>query len=268
MNIQVVQITRLLCKIQNPGSVIEKRSRIEEERKTVIDLHTHVLPQIDDGSESVETSARMLQLMVQHGVDVVCATPHFYGEKMDVETFLERREASWQKLQQTVKSMPVSVALGAEVAYYSGISNEPELHKLCIEETNTLLLEMPYSDWNSFQIDEVMSLAWDSGFDVILVHPERLTARENNKRWLDRLASLPMQVNAGALCRWRTRRWALEILENAAKPLLGSDCHNMKSRAPNLWEGRNVVERKLGREFLSDMDKNAQVLLQSRFATV
>ena len=236
--------------------------------ETVIDLHTHVLPQIDDGSDSTETSLRMLQVMAQHDVDVVCATPHFYREKTDVETFLARRNAAWQKLQQGVQQLPVPVILGAEVAYYSGISNEKELHKLCMEGTNTLLLEMPYSDWNSFQIDEVMSLAWDSGFDVVLVHPERLTTGANNRNWLDRLYSLPMQVNAGALRHWGTRKWALEILENTAKPLLGSDCHNLKSRSPNLWEGRNVVERKLGREFLSDMDRNAQSLLQSRFASV
>lgn len=233
----------------------------------LIDVHTHILPQIDDGSDSVETSVRMLQCMAQHGVQSVCATPHFYREKMDVETFLERRTTAWQKLQPAIQAVPVSIVLAAEVAYYSGISEEKELDKLCAEGTNTLLLEMPYSDWNSFQIDEVLSLAWDSGFDVILVHPERLTAGANN-RWLDRLYSLPMQVNAGALRHWRTRKKALEILENTEKPLLGSDCHNLKSRAPNLWEGRNVVERKLGREFLSGMDENARALLHSRFASV
>lgn len=206
--------------------------------------------------------------MAQHGVGLVCATPHFYREKTDVETFLARRGAAWQKMEQAIQPLPVSVVLGAEVAYYSGISEEKELRQLCVEGTDTLLLEMPYSDWNSFQIDEVMSLAWNSGFDVVLVHPERLTMGKNNHRWLEKLYSLPMQVNAGALHHWRTRRGALEILENTAKPLLGSDCHNLKSRAPNLWEGRNVVERKLGREFLSDMDKNAQMLMQPRFATV
>lgn len=235
--------------------------------KTAIDVHTHILPQIDDGSDSVETSVKMLQLMARYGVETVCATPHFYREKMDVETFLTRREMSWQTLQQTIDPLPVSVVLGAEVAYYSGISEEKDLQRLCVEGTNTLLLELPYSQWNSFQIDEVMSLAWDCGFDVVLVHPERLATGEN-KKWLSRLYSLPMQVNAGNLCRWRMRRSALEILENTAKPLLGSDCHNLTSRAPNLWEGRNVVERKLGREVLSEIDKNTQALFQPHYVSV
>lgn len=237
------------------------------EVKTIIDIHSHILPRIDDGSDSVETSVKMLQMMAKHGVQAVCATPHFYRERMDVETFLARRSAAWQSLQDSTEPLPVPVLLGAEVAYYSGISEEKELDRLCVEGTRTLLLELPYSDWNSFQIDEVMSLAWDSDFEVVLVHPERL-ATGANSRWLERLYPLTMQVNAGSLCHWGTRRAALRILENTEKPLLGSDCHNLKSRAPNLWEGRNVVQHKLGREFLSDMDENARELLQPRFATV
>lgn len=245
-----------------------ERSRIEGEPRTVIDLHTHVLPGIDDGSDSVQTSLKMLRVMADHGVDAVCATPHYYAEKMDISTFLERRESAWQALQQAADPLPVSVSLAAEVAYYSGISEEKDLRRLCVEGTDTLMLEMPYSDWNSFQIDEVMSLAWDSGFDVVLVHPERLTTGKNNRRWLERLYDLPMQVNAGALCHWRTRRAALDILENTSRPLLGSDCHNLASRAPNLWEGRNVISHKLGTGFLAEMEENAQKLLQPRFTAV
>ncbi len=245
-----------------------ERSRIEEEPRTVIDLHTHVLPKIDDGSDSVQTSLNMLQLMANHGVDAVCATPHYYAEKMDIPTFLQRRDAAWQALQQATDTLPVPVVLAAEVAYYSGISEEKDLRQLCVEGTNTLMLEMPYSDWNSFQIEEVMALAWDCGFDVVLVHPERLCTGQNNRRWLERLYDLPMQVNAGALCHWRTRRAALNILENTSKPLLGSDCHNLASRAPNLWEGRNVISRKLGADFLAEMEENALKLVQPRIATL
>lgn len=210
----------------------------------------------------------MLQTMAEHGVGMVCATPHFYAERTGIPAFLARRDRAWQALQQAMGPLPVQVCLGAEVAYYSGISEEKELEKLCLEGTRTLLLEMPYGEWNSFQIGEVMSLAWDFGFDVVLVHPERLVAGNNNYRWLEKLYDLPMQVNAGALRHWRTRRGALDILESTSMPLLGSDCHNLASRAPNLWEGRNVIDRKLGARFLAEMDENAQKLLQPRFATL
>lgn len=235
--------------------------------KTVVDLHTHVLPGMDDGSDSVPTSLRMLRKMAEQGVDAVCATPHFYAEKTDIPTFLARRNAAWQALRQAGNPLPVPVCLGAEVAYRSGLSEEKDLDRLCLEGTRTLLLEMPCGDWNAFQVEEVLSLVWDFGFDVVLVHPERLCAGHNNRRWLNRLCSLPMQVNAGALRHWRTRRAALEILERTPAPLLGSDCHNLTSRVPNLGEGRNVISRKLGMGFLAQLDERAQRLLPPRFAT-
>ena len=76
------------------------------------------------------------------------------------------------------------------------------------------------------------------------------------------LAELPVgfQVNAGALLHWRTRRTGLELLKMSRLPLLGSDCHNLTTRVPNLKEGRSMVERKLGEAFLRRMDENAALV--------
>ena len=64
-----------------------------------------------------------------------------------------------------------------------------------------------------------------------------------------------LQVNAGSLLRWGTRRLALDLLQMAQYPLLGSDCHNLTSRPPNLKEGRKVVMQKLGEAFLKKIDR-------------
>jgi len=71
-----------------------------------------------------------------------------------------------------------------------------------------------------------------------------------------------LQVNTGSLIHWGTRHLALELLEMAPYPLLGSDCHNLTSRPPNLKKGRAVVRKKLGEEFLKQMDKNAEQVVQ------
>ena len=54
------------------------------------------------------------------------------------------------------------------------------------------------------------------------------------------------------------RRLALDLLQLAPVPLLGSDCHNLTSRPPNLKGGRNIIRKKLGEEFLKQMDENAE----------
>ena len=67
-------------------------------RSRVIDFHSHILPGIDDGSKNTDMSLAMLREMTAQGVDVCVATPHFYGWRRSVESFLERRTAAWEHL--------------------------------------------------------------------------------------------------------------------------------------------------------------------------
>ena len=149
----------------------------------------------------------------------------------------------------------------AEVAYFSHME-EQDLEPLCIRGTRTLMLEMPFTDWTDLQVETVEALVLDCRYQVVLVHPERFCFSKSNLHQLERLAQLPigLQVNAGALLRWGTRRLALDLLQLAPVPLLGSDCHNLTSRPPNLKEGRKVIMQKLGEAFLTRMDQNAQRL--------
>ncbi|OUP27858.1 hypothetical protein B5F27_08640 [Faecalibacterium sp. An192] len=152
----------------------------------------------------------------------------------------------------------------AEVAFFSGMGECADLEQLCIRGTRTLMLEMPFTEWNDFQIEEVSALVLDRGFHVVLVHPERFCGSKNNVWRLKELAELPVafQVNAGTLIRWRTRKLGLKLLQETQYPLLGSDCHNLTTRPPNLAEGRGVVARKLGETFLMKMDQSAARLIE------
>ncbi|MEI3569540.1 MAG: CpsB/CapC family capsule biosynthesis tyrosine phosphatase [Roseburia faecis] len=64
----------------------------------LIDFHTHILPEIDDGSRNVEMSLNMLAAQREQQVDEIVATPHFYAQKDSVEEFLLRRQRSYEKL--------------------------------------------------------------------------------------------------------------------------------------------------------------------------
>lgn len=127
------------------------------------------------------------------------------------------------------------------------------------------MLEMPFTEWNDFQVEEVSALVLDRGFHVVLVHPERFCASKGNVWRLRELEDLPvaLQVNARTLMRWRTRRLGLKLLQETRYPLLGSDCHNLTTRPPNLAEGRKVAAQKLGDAFLTKMDQSAAWLIQS-----
>ena len=223
--------------------------------RKIIDLHSHVLPGIDDGSQSVEMSLAMLRREAEQGVTVVCATSHYYAKHSSIPAFCERRAEALERLAAVLTDGLPRVLPAAEVAYFPRME-EQDLTPLCIQGTRTLMLEMPFADWTGLQLETVEALVLDCRYDVVLVHPERFCFSKSNKHKLEKLAELPigLQVNAGSLLRWGTRRLALDILQMAHMPLLGSDCHNLTSRPPNLKEGRKVVMQKLGEAFLKKID--------------
>ena len=230
-------------------------------KAALIDLHTHILPKMDDGSEAVGTSLAMLRREAEQGVAAVCATSHYYAKQNSIPSFCARRAEALERLTSALPEDFPRVLPAAEVAYFPRME-EQDLTPLCIQGTRTLMLEMPFADWTDLQTGTVEALALDCAYQVVLVHPERFCFSKSNRHQLEKLAQLPigLQVNAGSLLRWGTRRLALDLLQLTGTPLLGSDCHNLTSRPPNLKEGRKVIMQKLGEAFLTRMDQNAQRL--------
>ena len=223
--------------------------------KMLVDVHCHVLPEMDDGSKALDVSLAILRQEKEQGVGVVCATSHYYARQNSIPDFCARRAEAMERLTAVLTDDLPRVLLAAEVAYFPHME-EQDLAPLCIQGTRTLMLEMPFSDWTGLQLETVEALVLDCRYDVVLVHPERFCFSKSNRHKLKKLAELPigLQVNAGSLLRWGTRRLALDLLQMAQYPLLGSDCHNLTSRPPNLKEGRKVVMQKLGEAFLKKID--------------
>lgn len=221
----------------------------------MIDLHSHVLPGIDDGCRSPEESIAALQLLKRQGVTTVCATPHFYAERTDPVRFLKKREESFLRLIQksaeeknndTHLGLPISVKLGAEVLYFTGISQTGSvLTDLCYEDTDMLLLEMPFHDWSNQVIDEVLTLQNEGRVRLCLAHVDRywdyapVEVFEIFKR-----EGIRFQMNCDAFLGWRSRRKALNAVKHWQIDYLTSDTHNLKERAPHFDEAFAVLEKK------------------------
>ena len=202
--------------------------------------------------------------MKRQGVDVAVASSHFYGYREGPDSFLERRKACYERLCQKLDDNCPKILLGAEVAFHSGITKTEGLERFCIEGTNVLMVEMPFSPWGVMEENYIAELAVQKGFQVILVHPERYEAVRSMSKEAKAILKLPvvLQHNAEAFTRMSGRRQWLEMLESGKSHLLGSDSHNMSSRAPNLGEGRRIIEKKLGKEVLNRMDSFGTGLLK------
>lgn len=243
---------------------------------TLIDFHAHILPGIDDGSRDVPMTAAMLREEMRQGVELVTATPHFYANRMSVGAFLDRRAEALKKTerlhQETDDPLP-AVAVGAEVYYFPGMGNAKDISRLCVEKTRTILVEMPFEQWNEEMLRDIETLIEKQKLTVALAHVERYVGFQKDRRVWNRLLSLPLipQINAGSflkpggLFRWdRKRKFCLNFLEEYPNVIVGSDCHNMENRAPNLILARKEIETALGSEALSHIDRAARQALELR----
>ena len=229
------------------------------------DFHTHVLPGIDDGSHSVEESLQMLRAMPE--VSRVIATPHFYAQENTPERFLRRRAAAWERLRERLDGTEPGIRLGAEVCYFEGICRSDELSALCIEGTNILLLEMPFESWSGRALNDLLELGHRADIQIVLAHAERydIFFHERDRR---HIADSPIlvQCNAEFFLRMRTRHKALRLLKDGYIHLLGSDCHGIEYRVPNLGKAAQVIRKHLGEGALRNIDRTALCLLDRRGA--
>lgn len=231
-----------------------------------IDFHTHILPKIDDGSRNVEMSLNMLAAQREQQVDEIVATPHFYAQKDSVEEFLLRRQRSYEKLKAAMaeKNLDQKLHLAAEVYYFQGIGSAGMIPKLCVEGTQILLLELPFAQWNSAIYADVEKLVQRQKLRVVIAHIERYYEFQKKKEIWDAVMELPVyrQMNAGVFLNWKRRHKAFQLAKDAGTIILGSDCHNMDNRHPNLAEGRAVLAKKFGEAFLQRTDRLTAEVLQ------
>lgn len=223
-----------------------------------IDIHSHFLPKIDDGSHSVEESLAMLKTAYGQGVTHMAATPHFYADECSVDRFLVRRERSLARLQEETEreTQIPKILCGAEVYYFDGMGKAGLLPKLCIGDTQVLLLEMPFTQWTSRMADEVQAILEKQKLQIILAHIERYFELQKDRSVWDYVMELPLhvQMNGGVFLEWKRRRMANHLLKDYRPILLGSDCHNTTSRCPNLGGARKYIEKKHGLAVLAQTD--------------
>lgn len=229
----------------------------------MIDIHSHILPGMDDGSDSPEMTRTILEMMLEQGVEAVAATPHFYADRDTPEKFLRRREEAFARMEYDRACAP-KVFLGAEVAYFDGMSRTRELEQLQLGDSGLLLVEMPFDAWSQRMIRELCELPLQLGLIPVLAHVERYRRRDQLPKFQKLLMGQEVyfQCNAEAFLSGKERRWALSMLKKGAVRFLGSDTHNLTTRAPQLGHAAAVISKKLGQDVLSELSDFAKEMLK------
>ena len=209
----------------------------------MVDIHSHILPGIDDGAKSWEMAVEMCQVAAADGITHIVATPHANDQ------FAYDRGLHQKALAQLCEKVSGSIELSLGCDFHMSFDNIQALRKnpseFCIGTTNYLLVE--FSDFGvSPQMVEMLKEFLDNGLRPIVTHPERNRILQQKPRMILDMAEAGciIQVTAGSLTGfWGTgpKKIAQWLLKNGALHVLATDSHDPVRRKPVLSEGRAAV---------------------------
>ncbi len=232
----------------------------------MIDFHSHVLPGIDDGAQNVQMSLEMLRESAGQGVTTVVATPHCYLKReKDISEFLKKRNESHEILKEAMErdggEFP-TLRMGCELQIMKEIPDMNYLKTLCIENTDYILVEMPYTKWNVNCYDFLYAMIL-RGMKPVMAHIERFWGQRSEFYNLFSL-DLIYQVNADAFLSGKAKKWVAELFAEGAVHIIGSDMHNTASRTTRMGEAAKRIVSSYGEERLEYLMTNAERMLENK----
>ena len=235
----------------------------------MIDYHCHILPKMDDGPDRLSESLTLLRRSCRQGVEVMVATSHFYAKEDYPARFVERRNAAFLRLREAMledtEIYPI-IVLGAEVLYFPGISQAQDIEKLTVGSGSTILVEPPMAPWSDTMLDEIVDLGKNLNCKPVIAHVDRFMRMLKNERLIDRVLERGMlvQVNAEYFIDPKTVKSAVRNLKKGKIHLIGSDCHNLTTRGPNLGQARQQAKAYGVESEFNELRRNALKLLFPR----
>lgn len=223
----------------------------------MIDIHTHVIPFVDDGSASMDASIAMIKKAINDGVtDLVC-TPHY--RKRMFETTKREIEQNFISLKNeiTKQNLKINLYLGQEIKYDSDIKKQIIENKLLtINNTNYILLE--FSSKSDTDISEVAYDYSIKGYIPIIAHIERYSYINdlNQIEEIKQNGGL-IQINASTIIGKngiRAKKFAKKLIKQNLIDFVASDIH--ENREYNLKEAYLYIVKKFGKTIADDIFKN------------
>ena len=236
---------------------MSRKSKTEVETG-VIDIHTHVLPGLDDGAASISVSFRMMRAAYRQGVRTIIATPHYVRQQW--RTKPKQIQHLADKLTELADtSFPdLRIYTGQEIQYFDGMVEMLQEGKLLtLAGSRYVLTEfLPLSPWS--QIQGAVRKLILAGYYPVLAHIERYKCLREPGR-LDELQSegAYLQMNYGSLTRldkfwdlrgWADRKWCRKTLLAGYISFLGTDMHGVRHRPPNSSKALAWIRKKGGEE--------------------
>ena len=202
----------------------------------IVDMHSHILPTCDHGSDSVETSVAQVKRAVEAGVTAIHLSSHYYHHSDTVERFLARRQRCYDMLMAALDEetkSKITFVLGAEVTLEVDLKDEPRLGELCIGQTNNILIEMPNMKWTEWTFNALYDICVRHGVKPLIAHVDRYDEKQCKKLYE---YGYNCQLNASSFNGFISRGKSMKLLYEGNAHVIGSDVHGKKAKEYDYYE--------------------------------
>ena len=212
----------------------------------MIDIHSHILPGLDDGSGSLAESLAMARMAVDSGIRAMVATPHCMGDR--AEEVLE----SWRLLKQALEENQIPLRLYPGMEIY-GTADTLRLLKagklLTLNNSRYPLVEFGFHGDGSKETALLRELC-EAGYCPVVAHPERYVCVRYDPELLNRWYRMGclMQVNRGSLLGRFGRHaqaMAVEMVERGFAAAVATDAHRFRSRTAWMADVREMLDQEV-----------------------
>jgi protein-tyrosine phosphatase len=213
----------------------------------MVDIHSHILPCIDDGPDSLQKSVEMAKIAYEEGIRTIVCTPH--AEK-DYDVLVMRAQDGLDVLQEKLQreNIPIDLLLGFEVRVNGLLLQYEHLEKLAfrLDGMKYMLLEFDFRKFPIY-LEEILMRLRQENIQPILAHPERYPYLLENIAFLKNLINKGMllQVNTGSITGeygHSVQRFAKKIIQNGLAGFIATDTHSSRKRGPYVKQAGRLLE--------------------------
>jgi protein-tyrosine phosphatase len=217
----------------------------------LIDLHTHILPGIDDGARDMDETLAMLEIAVADGIETIVGTPHYDAVDPTFPAIARDRLEQVRRLARE-RNLPIEIAGGFELTLTPELlARKDDAGELGFNGGRYVLVELPVPFWPPYVRDGLLTLR-GAGLRVIIAHSERYQPIVDDIDLGAELAEAGfiLQVNADSLTGGLkdAQRAARELLKRGHVSLLASDSHSPRRRAPRMRAAVEEATKLIGPE--------------------
>ncbi|WP_191566664.1 tyrosine-protein phosphatase [Metabacillus idriensis] len=234
----------------------------------MIDIHSHILPKLDDGAGSFEEAVQIAKAAVEEGITKIIATPHHQNG-----TYINNKQFIIEKVDElnlllNKENVSLVILPGQETRIHGDLLTELEKDLILpLNHTNYVFIELPSGHVPRYTEQMLFDIQM-KGLTPIIVHPERNSEIIENPDLLYKLVSKGAltQITASSLTGHfgkNIKKFTLQLIESQLTHFLASDVHSLKNRPFRLANGYNVLNQEFGSDAVYLFKENAELLIKN-----